>query len=121
MKGIIHRDLKLENVLFGDKERTLVKVVDFGISGRCKGNAAEKNNAGTLPYMAPEVLMGHATFASPAQDVWAIGVMLFAMIFHKFPFKDVTPEGTRNQIVNEPVKFKSSRKRISEECKDLLR
>jgi len=66
MKGIIHRDLKLENVMFGDKERTIVKVVDFGISGRCKGNSAEKNNAGTLPYMSPEVLMGYATFASPA-------------------------------------------------------
>jgi serine/threonine protein kinase len=37
--------------------------------------------------MAPEVLGGHATFASPAQDIWSIGIMTFAMIFHKFPFR----------------------------------
>lgn len=66
LKGIIHRDLKLENVMFADAQKTILKVVDFGISGRCKGNSAEKNNAGTLLYMAPEVLKGHATFASPA-------------------------------------------------------
>jgi serine/threonine protein kinase len=66
MKGIIHRDLKLENVMFGDTNKTIVKVVDFGISGRCKGNSAEKNNAGTLPYMAPEVIAGKTTVASPA-------------------------------------------------------
>jgi serine/threonine protein kinase len=53
---VIHRDLKLENVLFETKARTRIKVVDFGISGMCKGNVAEKNDAGTLRYMAPETL-----------------------------------------------------------------
>lgn len=37
-QGIIHRDLKLENVLFDSKARSRIKIVDFGISGRCKGN-----------------------------------------------------------------------------------
>ena len=36
--GVIHRDLKLENVLFENKDRKRIKVVDFGISGMCKGN-----------------------------------------------------------------------------------
>lgn len=55
-RGVIHRDLKLENVLFETKAKTRIKVVDFGISGMCKGNVAEKNDAGTLRYMAPETL-----------------------------------------------------------------
>ena len=55
-QGIIHRDLKLENVLFESKAKSRIKVVDFGISGMCKGNVHEKNDAGTLRYMPPEVL-----------------------------------------------------------------
>jgi serine/threonine protein kinase len=55
-QGIIHRDLKLENVLFESKARSKIKIVDFGIAGRCKGSNIEKTDAGTLRYMAPEVL-----------------------------------------------------------------
>jgi len=43
-------------VLFESKIRTRIKVVDFGISGMCKGNQAEKNDAGTLRYMSPEMI-----------------------------------------------------------------
>lgn len=56
-KGVIHRDLKLENVLFETKAKQKIKVVDFGISGMCKHNFAEKNDAGTLRFMPPEVLL----------------------------------------------------------------
>ena len=55
-QGVIHRDLKLENVLFETKGRTKIKIVDFGIAGMCKPDMHEKNDAGTLKYMAPEVL-----------------------------------------------------------------
>ena len=85
-KGIIHRDLKLENVLFESKARTRIKVVDFGISGLCKGNIKEKNDAGTLKYMTPEMLTSVTSTASPAMDVWAIGIMVYCMMFNKFPF-----------------------------------
>lgn len=62
---MIHRDLKLENVLFESNARSRIKVVDFGISGLCKGNIQEENNAGTLKYMPPEVLSGTFSTASP--------------------------------------------------------
>ena len=55
-QGIIHRDLKLENILFETKAKSRIKIVDFGISGMCKPNNHDKNDAGTLRYMAPEVL-----------------------------------------------------------------
>lgn len=55
-QGIIHRDLKLENVLFDSKAKSRIKIVDFGISGRCKGGNAERTDAGTIRYMSPEVL-----------------------------------------------------------------
>lgn len=89
---MIHRDLKLENVLFESKARSKIKVVDFGISGMCKGNTAERNNAGTLMYMPPEVLLNMNSNASPAMDVWAIGIMLYSMRYYQFPFNGETSQ-----------------------------
>ncbi len=64
-KGIIHRDLKLENVLFMDKDHKFIKIVDFGIAGFCINNLKEKTDAGTQKYMAPEVLKGEVNLANP--------------------------------------------------------
>ena len=55
-KGIIHRDLKLENVLISNLEKLEIKVVDFGIAGHCNYNKGEITDAGTVRYMPPEVL-----------------------------------------------------------------
>ena len=54
-KGIIHRDLKLDNVLFHSSKRKKCKVVDFGIAGFAKGGVKEKSDQGTVPYMPPEM------------------------------------------------------------------
>lgn len=83
---MIHRDLKLENILFETKERTKIKIVDFGIAGMCKPDMHDKNDGGTLKYMAPEVLNHSHTVANPAIDVWALGIMIYIMIFRRFPF-----------------------------------
>ena len=83
-RGVVHRDLKLENVLFRNTQDDdyFVKVVDFGIAGV----ANDKVDAGTLAYMAPETLQKHAADTTPAIDVWAIGIMFYAMIFGTLPF-----------------------------------
>lgn len=51
----MHRDLKLENVLFKQEGDLLVKVVDFGIAGVCAGAKKDKVDAGSIAYMPPEV------------------------------------------------------------------
>jgi serine/threonine protein kinase len=89
-QGIIHRDMKLENVLFESKARTRLKIVDFGIAGRCTPTINDKTDAGTLRFMAPEVLGGLDLKASPAIDIWALGIMLYCMLFYKFPFNGDT-------------------------------
>jgi serine/threonine protein kinase len=43
------------------------------------------------------------------------------MIFHKFPFAHESGDQLKQDIMNQPLKFRSSRKRITEDCKDLLR
>mmetsp|Transcript_2829 Transcript_2829/g.2650 ORF Transcript_2829/g.2650 Transcript_2829/m.2650 type:complete len:163 (-) Transcript_2829:617-1105(-) len=99
-QGVIHRDLKLENVLFETKARARIKIVDFGISGMCKGKRSERNDAGTLRYMAPEMISESNSTANPAIDVWAIGVMLYCMVYEKFPFNGDSPEIIKNKILN---------------------
>lgn len=54
-RGIVHRDLKLENVLFKTQGEMLIKVVDFGIAGVCAGSRKDKVDAGSIAYMPPEV------------------------------------------------------------------
>ena len=102
-RGVVHRDLKLENVLFLSKEEDdmTVKVVDFGIAGM----ASEKVDAGTLPYMAPETLDRVAANTTPAIDVWALGVMLYTMIFGTLPFYSSDEKQLVKLIKESPVKF----------------
>lgn len=89
-KGIIHRDLKLDNVLIGPDDH--VVLTDFGIS-KIGGDEAsvvdpvqtvvrlkdgKKPMMGTTGYMAPELVMGAA--ASPASDYYALGVIVFRLL-----------------------------------------
>ncbi|CAC5406655.1 TSSK [Mytilus coruscus] len=79
--GIAHNDIKLENVL----SNGCVKLADFGFA---KSSVAESEEfCGTLPYAAPEVIMGmeHNTMKA---DMWSMGVMLYVMLFGAFPFSD---------------------------------
>lgn len=55
-RKLIHRDLKLENLMFANKNDTLIKVVDFGIAGMAVNSNMDKLNIGTIRYMAPETL-----------------------------------------------------------------
>ena len=67
---VIHRDMKPENILFVNKEKKTVKIVDFGIAGMFSvGRVGESSEAGSLLYTAPEVLSGKDIRANPALDV----------------------------------------------------
>ena len=83
--GVVHRDLKLENILFKEIEDLYVKVIDFGISGVCTTFQADMVDAGTIAYMPPECFEGNVS-SSPALDIWAIGLMFYAMLYGTLPF-----------------------------------
>ena len=108
--GIIHRDLKLENVLFSDHDKTHIKVVDFGIAGLIKNNTAEKSKAGSIKYMAPEILSEANIEARPSIDIWGMGCMLYAMVCGELPFSGKTSseliEKIKTGIFDFPKTFK---------------
>jgi serine/threonine protein kinase len=84
---VIHRDLKLENILFADTSKIRIKIVDFGISGIfARTTDSGQSNFGSLRYIAPEVLSGVDNSAKPTLDVWSIGVIIYALLTGKMPF-----------------------------------
>jgi calcium-dependent protein kinase len=59
LKNIVHRDLKLENLLLSDKTADAeIKLIDFGLSKRCKINEDLHSKVGTPIYVSPEVIEG---------------------------------------------------------------
>jgi serine/threonine protein kinase len=116
-EGIIHRDLKLENVLLENKEDLKIKVADFGISG-VADTLNPDVDVGTLRYMAPEVLNRKEKSNTAAVDVWACGVMLYCMVFGKLPFAEPSSAATTQAIIHGKYSFPKSH--VSLECQDLI-
>uniref|UniRef100_UPI00398EA25D testis-specific serine/threonine-protein kinase 4-like n=1 Tax=Pristiophorus japonicus TaxID=55135 RepID=UPI00398EA25D len=123
-RGVVHRDLKLENLLLDSNDN--IKISDFGF---CKVGVTDvmdvkqvqlsETYCGSYAYVPPEVLQGipYNPFLS---DVWSMGVILYTMTAGKLPFDDSNLRRLLKQMIKGPI-FTSRHKSISDECKDLIR
>ena len=94
---ILHRDLKLENIMISDIEKDLktkeeyfwIKIIDFGTAKIFKKNKNEKAVVGSSYYIAPEVLKQKY---NEKCDTWSVGVILYMLIVGRAPFDGKTDE-----------------------------
>ncbi len=123
-KHIVHRDLKLENLLL-DKHRNVI-ITDFGFANRFEHRQDDlmATSCGSPCYAAPELVISEGLYVGSAVDIWSCGVILYAMLSGYLPFDDdpANPDGNNinllyRYIVNTPLTFPSY---ISAEAKDLL-
>ncbi len=104
-KNIVHRDLKPENILFeGHSIESTVKVIDFGRSKLLQPTQKIMERAGSLFYMAPEVLL--CKEYNQQCDIWSAGVILYLLLAGTPPFYAKTREETVQKVTDGRPEFK---------------
>ncbi|KAJ3083693.1 hypothetical protein HDU99_007190, partial [Rhizoclosmatium hyalinum] len=120
--GIVHRDLKLENILLDENQD--VVLIDFGFANKTRGpNVMMRTSCGSPCYAAPELVTSDGYIGEKA-DLWSCGVILFSMIAGYLPWDDDpnNPEGDNinmlyNYIMNTPLDYPDH---VPYECRLLI-
>ncbi|GAC1645197.1 MAG: hypothetical protein NVS4B12_11000 [Ktedonobacteraceae bacterium] len=119
-RGIVHRDVKPQNVLVGRDGS--IKLTDFGIASVYKDINAERLTTtgmtlGTVQYYAPEQAQGE--IVSPAADVYALGIVMYEMLTGRTPFDGDTPVAVAMQHIQDapipPTQYNSNIPQVLED------
>ena len=97
-KGIVHRDVKCENIMINSRNQ--VKVMDFGLA-KLKGSlklTKSSSTVGTLAYMAPEQIQGGEV--DSRSDIFSFGIVLYEMLTGRTPFRGEHDAAVMYSIVN---------------------
>ncbi|KAK0389487.1 hypothetical protein NLU13_3062 [Sarocladium strictum] len=105
---VVHRDIKDENVILDGEGN--IKLIDFGSAAYIK-NGPFDVFVGTIDYAAPEVLAGKP-YGGKEQDVWALGILLYTIIYKENPFYSI------DEIMDRDLRIPFT---LSDESIDLIR
>lgn len=109
-QAIAHRDLKLENIVLADNlqdgqvSASNVKLIDFGFAARVSAGEPFVQQVGTPAYMAPE-LSRKEPYDGLKIDVWALGVLLYRLLYRELPFKAKDCFELYSKISSDEVSF----------------
>ena len=111
-KGIIHRDIKGDNVIVASMgHQQIVKILDFGIAKLWQGQEISKDDTyqtqqgmvlGTPAYMSPEQAKGEKDKIGPGSDIYSLGIVFYQMLTGKLPFESDTPWGYLHKHATQP-------------------
>ena len=115
--GIVHRDLKPENLLLTNEH--LLKIIDFGLSNYFTKDPDQKlliTPCGSPCYASPEMVAGKK-YNGFKIDIWATGIILYAMLCGYLPFEDKSNDALFKKILECKVKYP---RYIGDKSKDLI-
>ncbi|RIA92619.1 kinase-like domain-containing protein [Glomus cerebriforme] len=128
--NIVHRDLKLENILIDSFNPLVIKLTDFGLAKFIdKSSPILTTRCGSEEYAAPELISGKP-YDGRKTDLWSLGIILYALLVGYLPF-NLEPGQLRRQFFSKIIRadftFPNSEKEtgrkstISNEAKDLVK
>jgi len=113
--NIVHRDLKVENVLLDANGNC--KLADFGFSNFQPKDKNLETFCGSPPYAAPELFHGKYYYGPPV-DIWSLGVILYVLTCGGLPFDGATLEVLKKGVLNGSFNIPFF---MTHECEDLIR
>ena len=113
-KNIVHRDIKLDNVLIDLNNN--IKICDFGVGKMIHDKEILLDQCGTPAYIAPEILLNKG-YDGFGVDIWSSGIVLYTMLSGMVPFKANNINDLQNNIITGNFKEIHG---ISKDCNDLL-
>ncbi|CAH8656833.1 unnamed protein product [Dicrocoelium dendriticum] len=113
--GVVHRDLKAENLLLDSESK--IKVADFGFCNFFRPGDLLSTHCGSPQYAAPELFKGEP-YDGPLADVWSLGVILYILVCGSFPFPGESLGDIRSQVLRGLVRFPFF---LSTACEQVIR
>lgn len=117
-RNIVHRDLKLGNIVL-NRSTKRITITNFCLGKHLiRYNDLLKDQRGSPAYISPDVLSG-APYSGKASDMWALGVVLYTMLYGQFPFYDSIPHELFRKIKTAEFVLPNDG-RVSDNTKSLI-